>query len=109
MKEYGKGLPVGVFRPSIGGCRQLSAKFKYRTRRMPTKLLKHLISVTSTAKEPLIGWANNYYGPQGVVFGAGIGLLRVLYCDPKIIADMVPVDLVSNAIIAFGWDIAQTK
>ncbi|KAK6633684.1 hypothetical protein RUM44_004291 [Polyplax serrata] len=82
VKEYGKGLPVGVFRPSI---------------------------VTSTAKEPLIGWANNYYGPQGVVFGAGIGLLRVLYCDPKIIADMVPVDLVSNAIIAFGWDIAQTK
>ncbi|XP_018905583.2 fatty acyl-CoA reductase wat [Bemisia tabaci] len=78
VREMGKGLPVAVVRPSI---------------------------VIATAKDPLPGWINNYYGPTGVVAGAGVGLLRTLHADGDCVADIVPVDYVINAIIAAGWDI----
>jgi hypothetical protein len=35
-------------------------------------------SVTSTYREPVIGWIDNLYGPTGVVAGAGSGVLRTM-------------------------------
>ena len=37
--------------------------------------------------------------------GVGAGLLRVLHCDEKMIADLVPVDMAVNALLCASWDI----
>ncbi|XP_063703930.1 fatty acyl-CoA reductase wat-like isoform X2 [Culicoides brevitarsis] len=75
-----KKLPLGIFRPAI---------------------------VTSSAKEPVIGWIDNLYGPTGVVAGAGTGILRTMHCDKDINANIVPVDYTVNALIASVWDVAK--
>nr|CAH7761030.1 unnamed protein product [Callosobruchus chinensis] len=78
VREEGVGLPVGILRPSI---------------------------VVSTYKEPVRAWINNMYGATGVFAGAAVGLLKVLYCDEDCVANLVPVDMVVNSIIATGWEI----
>lgn len=75
---YGKGLPVGVIRPSM---------------------------IVATDDEPVSGWINNFYGPTGVVAATGVGLMRCMCADPNQIADIIPGDFVSNAVIASAWDI----
>ncbi|XP_034234650.1 fatty acyl-CoA reductase wat-like [Thrips palmi] len=80
VQQHSKGLPVIMVRPSI---------------------------VISTAKEPIAGWINNVYGPTGVVAGAGVGLIKALYCDSEKLADMVPVDMAINSVLAAAWDIAS--
>ncbi|CAO1326836.1 unnamed protein product [Diamesa serratosioi] len=71
-------LPIGVFRPAV---------------------------VTSTSKEPVVGWIDNLYGPTGVVAGVGTGVLRTLHCDEGINANIVPVDMAVNALITAAWDV----
>ncbi|KAJ8707569.1 hypothetical protein PYW07_011246 [Mythimna separata] len=78
--EYSKGLPVALFRPSI---------------------------VIGTSKEPVSGWIDNVYGPTGVVVGAAVGLLHVLNCNPKVVADLVPGDMVVSGVIAAAWRTAR--
>ncbi|XP_015586786.1 fatty acyl-CoA reductase wat [Cephus cinctus] len=82
VRQYSKVLPVCVVRPSI---------------------------VIATSKEPITGWINNLYGPTGVVFGAGVGLLRSLHCNKDCIADIIPADYVINNIVVAAWDIATSK
>lgn len=53
----------------------------------------------------MIGWIDNLYGPTGVVAGAGTGVLRTLHCDENINANIVPVDMACNALIAAAWDV----
>ena len=65
----------------------------------------YMLTVIATAKEPIAGWINNFYGPTGVVAGAGLGLLRAIHADGDLIAELVPADSVVNAIIASAWDI----
>lgn len=76
VKQYGKGLPVCIFRPSM---------------------------VISTYQEPIRGWIDNMYGPTGIVAGAGLGLIQTLHCDPNVNAEMVPVDFVVNGMIAASY------
>ncbi|XP_022180348.1 fatty acyl-CoA reductase wat-like [Myzus persicae] len=75
---YGKGLPIGVIRPSM---------------------------IIATDNEPVPGWINNFYGPTGVVAATGIGLMRCMHADSSKTADIVPGDYVSNAVLACAWDI----
>ncbi|KAG7201486.1 hypothetical protein KM043_004245 [Ampulex compressa] len=83
IRDKNDGLPIGIFRPAI---------------------------VVSTAYEPLKGWIDNLYGPTGIVAAAGSGILRVMHCDPKVNANIVPVDLTVNALIASAWDVhVQSK
>jgi fatty acyl-CoA reductase len=62
--------------------------------------------VIGTAHEPFPGWINNIYGPTGIVIGAGVGLLRTMHCDGDLLAELVPVDMVINMMIATAWDVA---
>lgn len=73
-------LPLGIFRPAI---------------------------ITSAWKEPIRGWIDNYYGPTGICAAAMMGVLKSLHCDGDIIANIVPVDMCTNALIAIGWDVAE--
>ncbi|XP_025194170.1 fatty acyl-CoA reductase wat-like [Melanaphis sacchari] len=75
---YGKELPIGVIRPSM---------------------------IVATSDEPIPGWINNIYGPTGVVAATGIGLMRCMRTDYTKIADIIPGDFVTNAILASAWEI----
>ncbi|XP_011315369.1 putative fatty acyl-CoA reductase CG5065 [Fopius arisanus] len=82
VEREAENLPIGIFRPAI---------------------------VISTYKEPIRGWIDNMYGPTGVAAGVGTGLLRSLHCDGSIHANVVPGDMVVNALLASAWDIAETR
>lgn len=59
-----------------------------------------------TLKEPVPGWIDNMYGPTGIVIGVGTGLLRVLYAKEANLANIVPVDMCVNSLLAAAWDVA---
>ncbi|XP_022824039.1 fatty acyl-CoA reductase wat-like [Spodoptera litura] len=80
VRTYGEGLPICIVRPSI---------------------------VVSTYEEPVRGWTDSVYGPTGLVVGIGTGVLRTMYMDQEKVADMVPVDLCVNAILASAWYTAK--
>jgi fatty acyl-CoA reductase len=63
----------------------------------------------NTLNEPVVGWINNLYSASGIVAGAGVGLLKSMYCDGNMTADVVPVDMAINSAIAVAWDLAQKK
>ena len=44
-----------------------------------------------------------------MVVGAAVGLLHVLNCNPKVVADLVPGDMVVSACIAAAWRTARTS
>lgn len=80
VRQNSRGMPIGMFRPGI---------------------------VIATYQEPVPGWIDNFYGPTGVIAGAGTGVLRTLRADPSKVANMVPVDLCVNGMISAAWDIAE--
>lgn len=82
VKTYSKGLPIAVFRPAI---------------------------VIPTYQEPLKGWIDNMYGPTGIIVGVAAGLLRVLHIHQDNNAELVPVDLCVNSMIASAYDIGTNS
>ncbi|XP_075227257.1 fatty acyl-CoA reductase wat-like [Lycorma delicatula] len=78
FNKYGKGLPIVIIRPSI---------------------------ITASNKEPVPGWIDNVYGLTGVLVGNATGVLRAMECDPHAIADIIPVDMVANIVIASAWNL----
>lgn len=82
IRTNSKGLPVAVFRPAI---------------------------VIPTYKEPVQGWIDNMYGPIGVIAGIAGGIIRVLYADKKLNAEVVPVDMCVNSLLATAWDISENR
>ncbi|KAL0273819.1 UNVERIFIED_CONTAM: hypothetical protein PYX00_006400 [Menopon gallinae] len=80
VRREGQGLPIGIFRPAI---------------------------VVATYKEPIRGWSDNIYGPTGVIVGAGTGVLRVIQGDTNNDANLVPVDMVVNGLIAAAYRVSE--
>jgi len=74
-QQTGK-LPVAVVRPSIVAC---------------------------SFNEPMPGWIDNVNGPTGLILAVGKGILRTMYNNSSAIADIIPVDMVINLIIAAAW------
>uniref|UniRef100_A0A182JQJ3 Fatty acyl-CoA reductase n=1 Tax=Anopheles christyi TaxID=43041 RepID=A0A182JQJ3_9DIPT len=74
--EYRQHFPVAILRPSC---------------------------VMSSLNEPIPGWCDSIYGTNGTFIGWYYGLIRTSHIDPEVTIDTVPVDYVSNAIIAVGW------
>ncbi|XP_039953324.1 putative fatty acyl-CoA reductase CG5065 [Bactrocera neohumeralis] len=81
LKEAGN-LPVAIVRPSI---------------------------VIASLNEPFAGWVDNFNGPTGLVAAVGKGLFRTIMCEKNYVADMVPVDIVINLMIAAAWRTATRK
>ena len=69
-------LPVAIARPSI---------------------------VTATWKEPVTGWVDSYNGPGGASLLGSLGIARTMCFNPSNTADLIPVDVVSNALINIAW------
>lgn len=76
LQIEGQGLPISVLRPSIIG---------------------------ATYKEPIPGWVDCLHGPVGLFVACGKGVLKCIPCDLDLIADIVPVDKVNNALLTIGW------
>ena len=56
--------------------------------------------VISSAFEPVLGWTETISAMGGLTFATMLGLINYLYCDDDLLLDIIPVDLVSNLIIA---------
>lgn len=48
------------------------------------------------------------YGPTGVCAGAGTGVLRTLHCDSSVNANIIPVDMCVNSLIAASWEVGES-
>lgn len=81
VEERGS-IPVAIVRPSI---------------------------VTAAWREPFPGWVDNINGPTGLLLASGKGMLRTMLSDSKAIADLIPVDLVINLMVAVAWQTATTR
>lgn len=52
---------------------------------------------------------DNVYGPTGLIVGVGTGIIHTYYGNPDLITDMIPVDMVVNALISATKDTATHK
>ncbi|XP_025206497.1 fatty acyl-CoA reductase wat-like [Melanaphis sacchari] len=82
VRREAQDLPVLVFRPTV---------------------------VLATYREPVRGWIDNVYGPTGLVVGAGSGVLHTYYLNSSIVTDVIPVDIVVNALISATHKTATNK
>ncbi|XP_008560558.1 putative fatty acyl-CoA reductase CG5065 [Microplitis demolitor] len=61
--------------------------------------------VTPAWEEPLPGWVDSLNGPVGIIVGAAKGVIRSVHCNGHYHAQIIPVDLAINALIAIGHTI----
>ncbi|XP_062018289.1 fatty acyl-CoA reductase 3 [Rosa rugosa] len=66
---------------------------------LPVVIVRPTI-ITSTYKEPFPGWVEGIRTIDSVAVGYGKGKLTFFLCDVEAIVDIVPADMVVNAIIA---------
>ncbi|XP_053677824.1 fatty acyl-CoA reductase wat-like [Anopheles nili] len=75
-------LPIGIFRPPI---------------------------VTSSYREPVPGWVDNFNGPSGMVVPLSQGLYSAALLDPKKKPFIVPVDFCVNALLVCAHDVSKAN
>ncbi|XP_020287702.1 putative fatty acyl-CoA reductase CG5065 isoform X2 [Pseudomyrmex gracilis] len=78
LSKESKNIPLGIFRPSI---------------------------VVPIADEPIAGWTNSFGGPMLITTYLQSGIMRVVWCNGDVQAQIVPVDKTVNALIASAWDV----
>lgn len=76
VRKYSGNMKVAISRPSI---------------------------IATTFTDPLPGYTDNIYGVNGVVAGAGVGIIRILHINDDLKANIVPADLVVNSIVSVAW------
>lgn len=76
LVQEASNLPIAILRPSI---------------------------VTASWKEPFPGWIDNLNGPSGLYIAYGKGLMRTMIMERDLVADMIPVDISVNMLLAVGW------
>lgn len=82
IAQEARDLPVAIVRPSI---------------------------VTAAWREPLPGWVDNLNGPTGLLLAIGKGLLRSLHVKLDAKAEIIPVDVCVNTMIAAAFYAAKTN
>lgn len=80
VSEFHGDIPIAIARPSI---------------------------VTAAWKEPFPGWVETLHGPTGLLVGAGKGVIRSMHCNAQYQADLIPVDVAINALLAIAWKVAN--
>lgn len=68
-----------------------------------------LILVIASYKEPVPGWVDTINGPTGLMIGAGKGVIRSMLCNANYMSDIMPCDMVVNAMIALAWQVGTEK
>ncbi|XP_071443977.1 putative fatty acyl-CoA reductase CG5065 [Hetaerina americana] len=75
---------------------------------MPVAIVRPSI-VTPVWQQPVPGWVDNLNGPVGLMVGAGKGVIRSMHCKGEYHAEVIPVDMAINAMIASAWKVATSK
>ncbi|KAJ2943417.1 hypothetical protein O0L34_g12226 [Tuta absoluta] len=77
---------------------------------LPISIVRPAIVIASNL-EPSPGWLDRscVFGPSGFVVGIGVGVMHTFQCSQEKTIDLVPVDLVNNAIIATAWLTAKRR
>nr|XP_022920492.1 putative fatty acyl-CoA reductase CG5065 [Onthophagus taurus] len=75
--DEGKGLPISILRPSV---------------------------VSSSVMEPMPGWTDTFFAITGMFGAAALGVLHHVHGDPSYKVDTIPVDYVTNNLIAVAFD-----
>ncbi|XP_068621769.1 putative fatty acyl-CoA reductase CG5065 [Battus philenor] len=65
--------------------------------------------VVSSLQHPFPGWIENLNGPSGIIAAAGKGVLHVFTVKESARADMLPVDIAIDTLIAATWETAIEK
>ncbi|XP_041971197.1 putative fatty acyl-CoA reductase CG5065 [Aricia agestis] len=65
--------------------------------------------VISAKQHPFPGWIDNLNGPSGVIVASGKGLLHVFLRSPDVVADLLPVDIAIDTMIAVAWETTVDK
>ncbi|CAA7061091.1 unnamed protein product [Microthlaspi erraticum] len=73
LGHYRENLPIVIIRPTI---------------------------ITSTFSDPFPGWIEGLKTVDSVIVPYGKGTLKCFLVDHKVVCDMIPVDMVANAMIA---------
>lgn len=58
-------------------------------------------------KEPLPGWVDNLNGPVGLLVGGGKGVIRSMHCNADYNAEVIPVDMAINAMLAVAMTVCK--
>lgn len=74
----------------------------YYKDRLPVVLFRPSV-VIGAVKEPLQGWVDNFNGPMGILLASVLGISKTMYCDPKNVLDMIPVDICAKSILIATW------
>ncbi|KAJ1521364.1 hypothetical protein ONE63_003040 [Megalurothrips usitatus] len=80
VAEYADKLPIVIARPSI---------------------------VAPTLKDPIPGWVDSLNGPIGILVASGKGVMRSMICKAENFAEVIPVDVVINGLIAATFKRSQ--
>lgn len=72
---------------------------KRRRHDIPMLILRPSI-INASYTDPFPGWTDTFSAAGGLTLAGGMGIINYIYGDGDHICDMVPVDYVSNSIIA---------
>lgn len=59
--------------------------------------------VMSSLKEPAEGWVDTINGPIGLSVLGALGILQKIKVNSLVVFDLIPVDIVVNALITISW------
>uniref|UniRef100_T1JLW2 Fatty acyl-CoA reductase n=1 Tax=Strigamia maritima TaxID=126957 RepID=T1JLW2_STRMM len=110
LVEEGGNLPVAIVRPSI-----VTAAWKEPIPVSPPFVFKQNIFFPIIFHIPyfisvlLQGWIDNYNGPTGLVVAVGKGVVRSVFCYRENVADLIPVDIPINLMLAVAWHTATHR
>jgi hypothetical protein len=72
---------------------------KRRNPKLPTLIVRPSI-IIGAIKEPMPGWTDTISAAGGLSLTGGIGIVNWVHGSKHNISDVIPVDIVSNCIIA---------
>lgn len=59
--------------------------------------------VMSSLKEPYQGWVDTINGPVGLSVLGALGILQKIKVNSEVVFDLIPVDIVTNALLSIAW------
>lgn len=78
---------------------QISADYYHR---LPITIMRPSV-ITCSMAEPYPGWIDNINALTGFIAEFGRGSVSSVMCDSKLVIDLIPVDIVCNAMITAAW------
>lgn len=65
--------------------------------------------VMSSMREPAEGWIDTINGPVGLSVLGALGILQKIKVNSEVVFDLIPVDIVTNALVSIGWAATERK